>query len=65
MKATQLKRLRKKLGWDTEIMADELGLSHQNYYTAIENGRKPISRRIEIIAEWLEASLDARTVRYD
>ena len=65
MKATQLKRLRKKLGWDTEIMADELGLSHQNYYTAIENGRKQISRRIEIIAEWLEASLDARTVRYD
>ena len=58
----KLKRLRRKLRLDERAMSQQLGLQNEGYYVAIEKGKKPISRRIEIIAEFLAENADVRAM---
>ena len=55
---SRLKQKRKKLRWTQEVTAEKLGIT-VTHYTAVENGKKDISKRLLIkISETLEESTD-------
>ena len=58
MDAVQLKKLRKKLGFNQEQMAKALGLSGMNVISMLEKGHRPISKQTAKCMEYIRVLLE-------
>lgn len=58
MQGSDLKAIRKALGWTAEQMADALGMSRV-YVGQMERGQKPIERRTALAALYLSEHPEA------
>ena len=57
MQGSELKAIRKALGWGQQQLADALDMSRP-YIGQMERDQKPIERRTELAARWLGTQID-------